>query len=108
MVWGAFSRQGTLTLAFPSTHMDSNEYQDVLAANLVPFLAANPGQNRVLQQDNAPVHVSRSTKAWMQAQGIVTMAWPALSPDVNPMETFGESCLERFTRKDGLSPTSTT
>ena len=74
MVWSAFSRQGTLTLAFPSTHMDSNEYQDVLAANWVPFLAANPGQNRVLQKYNAPVHVSRSTKAWLQAQGMVTMA----------------------------------
>lgn len=48
---------------------------------LVPFLRQNGHQNFIFQQDNAVIHVSRSTKALLR----ITIL-PAFSPDLNPME----------------------
>jgi hypothetical protein len=38
MVWGAFCSHGKLSLAFPSTKMNSEEYQGVLTDKLLPFI----------------------------------------------------------------------
>ena len=40
------------------------------------------------QQDNAKIHVSRSTKRWFEAQNIPLLDWPNRSPDLNPMENL--------------------
>ena len=37
-------------------------------------------------QDNAPAHNARQTKAAFANMGIIPLAWPALSPDLNPIE----------------------
>ncbi len=38
------------------------------------------------QYDNASVHDNRYTNAWLQANGIQYIWWPAKSPDLNPIE----------------------
>jgi len=38
------------------------------------------------QQDNAPIHVAKQTKEWLEARGIWVLDWPAHSPDLNPIE----------------------
>jgi hypothetical protein len=40
----------------------------------------------VLQQDNACSHKARITRACLAAANINTMQWPAMSPDMNPIE----------------------
>jgi transposase len=40
----------------------------------------------VLQEDNDPKHTSNRCKQWKLQNGITRMSWPAMSPDMNPME----------------------
>lgn len=56
----------------------------VLQPVVAPFFAG--GHARVFQQDNARPHTAQHTQAFLQANNIPTMQWPAMSPDLNPME----------------------
>ncbi len=49
-----------------------------------PWLQENPTFS--FQQDNAAVHGSKETKAWLAAHKIPHISWPARSPDLNPIE----------------------
>jgi len=40
----------------------------------------------IFQEDNAPCHVSIRANAWKKDNGIVTLPWPAQSPDINIIE----------------------
>ncbi|CAD7082548.1 unnamed protein product [Hermetia illucens] len=66
--------------------MNSQEYQNVLQDNLLPFINSFEGNEVIFQQNNASVHVSRSIKAWLEANSIATLEWPACSPALNPIE----------------------
>ncbi|PAV60480.1 hypothetical protein WR25_10605 [Diploscapter pachys] len=37
IIWGGFFALGILDLAFPTTRMNSTEYQTILSTNLTPF-----------------------------------------------------------------------
>jgi hypothetical protein len=41
---------------------------------------------RRFEQDNAKIHVSESSTAWLLEHGIEFIDWPAPSPDLNPIE----------------------
>jgi transposase len=57
--------------------------------HVVPILYTYLDRNRLsLMQDNAPGHSARATLDDLRARGIAPIVWPALSPDLNPIETL--------------------
>jgi len=59
--------------------------RDVLQEHVVPF-APHIGENFLLMNDNARPHKARCVSDFLNVAGIRTKAWPACSPDINPIE----------------------
>jgi transposase len=51
---------------------------------VIPFLQAHP--DMILQHDNATRHTARSVRDFLQDRNVSVLPWPAMSPDVNPIE----------------------
>jgi hypothetical protein len=86
MVWGAISARGISPLAVIKGTIDAKKYQEVLEGHLLETMCLLYPDGFVFQQDNAPVHSAKSTKQWFLAKNLSVMKWPALSPDLNPIE----------------------
>ena len=83
MVWAAFSATKKSDIVFLEGRQNSAAYIRTIEEHLKPLMT---GQDDLFQQDNAPIHVSRETKAYFSRENINVMDWPALSPDLNPIE----------------------
>jgi transposase len=88
MVWAGFSWHGKTRIHFVSGTINSIKYQQILQECLLPLAQQIAGPNWVFQQDNASCHASASTRQWFEEQGMRVLPWPALSPDVNPIENL--------------------
>jgi hypothetical protein len=89
MVWGAFGYGGKLDLQICRGRMNAIGYQQLLEnVNLIENGSLIAGENFIFQHDNAPPHSAHSTFNWFQEKNINLMQWPALSPDLNPMENM--------------------
>ncbi len=84
-VWGAISIRGTSTLALFGHNVNSEVYCAILDEHLESIDALFP-DGYTFQQDNAPPHTSKFTKARMVDHKIKVISWPANSPDLNPIE----------------------
>jgi transposase len=60
----------------------SRSYIQALEEGLLPFY---DGWRHFIQ-DNASIHRSRVSMAWLRTKGISVTDWPAHSPDLNPIE----------------------
>lgn len=88
MTWGAFSGYGKVGLTFIEGRMNSVDYQNIIGDQLDDFYPQIRNPPLDFQQDNAKIHVSRSTKAWFQRRNQPVLDWPSRSPDLNPMENL--------------------
>ncbi|CAD5220167.1 unnamed protein product [Bursaphelenchus xylophilus] len=82
MTWGDFEETGVLPLASASIQMNRQEYQEVFGKHLVPYW--EPGYT--LMQDNDRIHLSWSTKQFLEKQRIATLDLAACSFDLNLMD----------------------
>jgi len=88
MVWGGICLGARTELVVVNGALNADGYiRDVLQGHVVPF-APHIGENFLLMHDNARHHKARfvSLSDFLNVVGIRTMAWPACSPDINPIE----------------------
>ncbi len=86
MVWAGISFRHRTPLIVIEGNLTAARYVDeVLSAELIPFLQQNP-DIAIFQHDNARPHTARETAEYLHAEGVNVMPWPAFSPDLNPIE----------------------
>lgn len=88
MIWAGFSKAGKTRLEFVQETMNSSLYTNVLERSLIPYINEHHPIQHTFQQDNAACHRSKLTKQWLSDNQITVMEWPALSPDLNPIENL--------------------
>lgn len=86
MVWGGICVDNRTDLVVIPGTLNANRYVDLVLGEHVVPAAFGIGPNFVLMQDNARPHTAGTTMDFLQELRIQTMVWPALSPDLNPIE----------------------
>jgi hypothetical protein len=86
MMWGCFqgNKLGPLALC-PEGRMNATKYCSVLEEHFLPFWD-NLDYGSLFMEDGAPPHRAASTKEWREDHEVLSMDWPAQSPDLNPIE----------------------
>jgi transposase len=88
MVWGCISHDCKLDLVTIQGNLTGDQYiRDVLQLVVVPHFDNHPLATRpVYMYDNAGPHCSRAVTAYLQSEAVTSVPWPAMSPDLNPIE----------------------
>ncbi|GFW87845.1 transposable element Tcb2 transposase [Trichonephila clavipes] len=83
MIWGGIAYDSWSTLIVMRGTLTGQRYvDDILRPHVGPFLNGLPGA--IFQQDNARPHTARVAQNFLRH--FLTLAWPARSPDLYPVE----------------------
>ena len=88
MVWRCISHDCRLDLVTIQGNLTGDQYiRDVLQPVVVPHFDTHPLATRlVYMDDNARPRRSRAVTAYLQSEAETSVPWPAMSPDLNPIE----------------------
>ena len=89
MVWAGVSANHRTTLPFIDGNLTAVRYRDEIMQPAVFPILHDIGPAAVFQQDNARPHVARVCLQFMQENEVTVLDWPAMSPDLNPIEHPG-------------------
>ncbi|GBO06893.1 Transposable element Tc1 transposase [Araneus ventricosus] len=87
LVWARIATNGRTNLyVFAGVSVTADRYRDEILHPLVrPFIAAM-GTNAIFMDDNSLPHRAQLVRSYLESETIPQMAWPARSPDLNPIE----------------------
>ena len=80
--------------------LDSTAYQQVLEEHMLTDAAALIRDDFVFQQDNVPIHTSRSTRQWLRQHDVTLLEWPPNLPDANPIENSSHELKTSANRRE--------
>ncbi|KAK7096366.1 hypothetical protein V1264_005668 [Littorina saxatilis] len=90
MVWGCISHDCKLDLVTIRGNLTGDQYmRHVLEPVVVTHFDNHPlatCTRPVYMDDNARPHRSRAVVDYLQNNAVTTLPWPAMSPDLNPLE----------------------
>ena len=85
---GCISHDCKLNLVTIQGNLTGDQYiRDVLQPVVFPHFDSHPLATRpVYMDDNARPHRSRAVTAYLQRESVTSVPWPAMNPDLNPIE----------------------
>ena len=106
MVWGGITHNGRTELKIIEGNLNSVRYRDeILSPSVLPFITRH-GNRHTFQQDNARCHIARLSMQFLAQNNIIVLPWPALSPDLSPIEHLWDE-MDRRVRRRQPPPQST-
>ena len=89
---GCISHDCNLDLVTIQGNRIGDQYiKDVLQPPVVPHFDNHPLATRpVYMDDNASPHRARAVTAYLQREAMTSVPWPAMSPDLNPIEHISD------------------
>ncbi len=83
------SSAGVGPLRLLKTNVTAPVYQYILEHFMLPSAdQLLKDADLIFQQDLPPAHTVKSTKSWVNDQGVGVLDWPANSPDLNPIDNL--------------------
>ena len=100
MVWSVISGRGTGRLQICKGLMDQHQYNSILESRLLPQIQDwfPNSENIYFMQDSAPLHTTKSVKAFLNINQILLLPWLGNSSDLNPIENLWELAKRRVNR----------
>ncbi|GBM36986.1 Transposable element Tc1 transposase [Araneus ventricosus] len=87
LVWAGIATNGRTDLyVFSGGSVTAVRYRDEILHSLVRSFISAVGTDAIFMDDNARPHRARLVRSYMESETIPQMAWPARSPDLNPIE----------------------